>query len=115
MIDIELLKTILNGHRGIGNSIKRKELRGELGLCLAEDRTLRLIIGELRRTWKPILFCTSTGRGKRADYYLPATYQELQQGIEQMKSYIIEECQVLHFFKRKGHQYLAGDQEVRMF
>lgn len=115
MIDTDALKELLDQHQGIANSITRAEIRDLLSIPSWEDRTLRLIIADLRRNWKPILFSTKTKEGIRAGYYLPSSYQELEAGRNQLKEYIKSECIVLRNFKVYGARYLAGETAPRLF
>lgn len=98
------LKRILYNHDSRANPISRRELKALLELPENKDRELRLVISELRQDGIPVLFATN----KPAGYYLPLNNKELQEGINQLRSYIIDECRVLRAFKVKGNQYLNG-------
>ncbi len=101
------LKAILEYHRGRKNVILRRELRQILNIDMAGDRQLRLFIGELRREGIPILFSTK----KPAGYYVADNLNELQEGMEAMRSYIIDECRTLRDLRIYGHRYLAKESQ----
>ncbi len=101
------LKRILECHQGRHSAITRRELRHLLELDIKEDRALRLTIAELRAEGFPILFATSFPQG----YYLPESLKELREGMDKLRSYIIEECIVLRNYKVLGSQYLAGEKQ----
>ena len=101
------LKRILSHHQGRSSAITRRELRRLLELDIKEDRALRLTIAELRREGFPILFSTSSPAG----YYLPETLAELREGMDKLRSYIVDECIVLRNYKVLGSQYLAGEKQ----
>jgi len=81
------VKLILERHQGRSSAITRRELRRLLELDIKEDRTLRLTIAELRREGFPIMFSTSNPAG----YYLPETLAELRDGMDKLRSYVIDE------------------------
>ena len=101
------LKQILSHHHGRASAITRRELRRLLELDIKEDRALRLTIAELRREGLPIMFSTSHPAG----YYLPETLDELREGMDKLRSYVINECIVLRNYKVLGSQYLAGEKQ----
>jgi len=92
-------------HFGRQTAITRRELRKALQIPDKEDRQLRELIGELRMEGFPILFATSNPAG----YYLPANLAELKEGINKMRSYVIDECLVIRALKLKGTQFIAGE------
>ena len=104
------LKAILEHHQGKTQAITRRELRHLLELTLSQDRKLRLLIAELRHEGLPVLFHTQTPAG----YYMPESLKELQDGMEQLRSYIIDECIVLRSLKVYGHRYIAGDKQAKL-
>lgn len=104
------IKTILEHHRGRRQSITRRELRRILELDDMQDRKLRLIVAELRHEGLPILFATS----KPAGYYLPESLAELNEGMDKMRSYIIDECIVLRDFKVFGSQYISREVQGKL-
>ena len=104
------LKSILERHQGRHSAITRRELRRILELDIREDRKLRLLIGELRQEGLPVMFATSEPAG----YYLPESLAELREGMDKLRSYIIDECIVLRGFKVMGSRYLAGEFQGRL-
>lgn len=107
------LRIILDKHTGRENAISRKELYWLLdfehsGVSLSTfDRKMRLAIGELRRDGFPILFSTSKPTG----YYLPKDRKELIQGINQLRSYIIDECITVRNLKVKGLNFIDRERQ----
>lgn len=101
---------IMEYHYGRSRAITRRELRHILGITDGQDRKLRLVIADLRHEGLPILFATE----KPAGYYLPESLAELQEGIRQLRSYIIDECIVLASFKHKGAQYVVGAKQGKL-
>ena len=101
------LKHILECHQGRHSAITRRELRRILELDIREDRKLRLMIGELRSEGLPVMFATSSPAG----YYMPETLAELREGMDKLRSYVIEECILLRNYKVLGSQYLNGEKQ----
>lgn len=101
------LKSLLEYHRGREKAILRREIRRILGINIKDDRQLRLIIGELRREGLPVLFITK----RPAGYYVADNPQELKDGIEALRSYIIDECRTLRDLKIYGSRYLAKEEQ----
>jgi hypothetical protein len=101
------LKSLLEYHRGRNNAILRREIRRILEIELKDDRQLRLLIGELRRDGVPVLFSTK----KPAGYYVATNLKELQEGMEAMRSYIIDECRTLRDLRIYGQRYLAKEEQ----
>ena len=101
------LKGILSNKRGRESAITRRELSNYLGY--QNDRQLRLIIAELRSEGSPILSATN----KPAGYYVPATWDELREGLDLFKSYIIDLCVQRARIKKAGERSLySGKQGV---
>ena len=92
------LKSLLEYHRGRDKVILRRELRRILEIDIKEDRQLRLLIGELRREGLPVLFTTKKPQG----YYVANNLQELKDGMDNLRSYIIDECQTLRNMRLYG-------------
>lgn len=101
------LKSILERHHGRHSAITRRELRRILELDIKEDRQLRLLIAELRSEGVPVMFATDSPAG----YYMPESLAELRQGMDKMRSYIINECLTLRDYKVYGSRYLAGEKQ----
>ena len=101
------LKAILERHAGRKSAIGRRELRRILEVTEKEDRQLRRLIGELRLEGFPVMFATSDPAG----YYIPETLAELREGIDKMRSYVIDECLVMRAWKQKGSQYINGEKQ----
>lgn len=95
------VKSYLLSRKGRANAITRRELLYKLNY--PNDRKLRLMIAELRRGGIPILSVST----KPAGYYVPATYQELQEGLAFIRSYVIDLCVQRAAMKKYGEQYLA--------
>ena len=76
------LKNILERHAGRCRAITARELCLLLG---QPDRTVRLVIRELRKEGFPVL---SSGEG----YYLPSTWDELDRWARSMRSRLIEDA-----------------------
>lgn len=113
-MDDEILKrqiqNVLERHQGRNRAITRKELRRILQLELPSDRRLRLLIAEMRNSGVPILFATEAPQG----YYIPRDLAELKEGMNKLRSYIIDECITLRNLKVKGHLYLYGEQQAKL-
>jgi hypothetical protein len=105
-----LLINILQRHQGRQNAILRRDLRQVLELTLSQDRKLRLLIAELRNDGMPILFATDNPAG----YYLPDNLKELKEGMDKLRSYIIDECITLRNLKVKGSQYIQGEYQKQL-
>lgn len=103
------IQHIIENHMGESNSIPRRELCHELGIVFTtyNDRKNRLLISELRHEGCPILFST----GNPGGYYMPRNHAELRAGIEKMRSYVIDECQIMAAWKHKGDAYLKGEKQ----
>ena len=104
MTDRQLIKRrmvdILEKHRGRSNAIRRKVLFEKLipdaGFSIhTMDRPLRELKRELIADGIPVLFCTSNPGG----YYLPSNHQELNDGINKTRAYLIEEARTLRDLK----------------
>lgn len=101
------LKAILQSRQGRGRAITRREIKDQLGY--KNDRKLRLIIAELRQEGLPVLFATN----KPAGYYVPKTFNELKEGLDSFKSYIIDLCIQRAKIKKAGElSILSGKQGV---
>ena len=101
------LKGILSSRQGRARAITRREIKNTLGY--QNDRKLRLIIAELRLEGVPILFATT----KPAGYYVPATWDELHDGLDSFKSYIIDLCVQRAKIKKAGELSLySGKQGI---
>lgn len=99
MLDNDLklqLKHILWRHKGKNQAITASEL---CRLIEQPDRTVRLIIRELRSDLFPVL---SSGRG----YYLPSNRAELDQCVASMKSRLIEDAKTRRDILKAGALYL---------
>ena len=103
------LKTILQSREGRERAITRRELRGILNYN--NDRQLRIFIGELRKEGIPILFATD----KPAGYYIPATWGELQHGLNSFRSYIIDFCIQRAYIKKAGYLRLRPPNQGVLF
>ena len=101
------IKVLLLKHKGRHSAIRRRHILSELGLPEKADRKLRLTISELRREGFPVLFETTHPAG----YYLPANLTELNQGMDKLKSYIIDECIILRDLKVYGRMFVAGEKQ----
>ena len=99
------LKGILSRHQGRARAITRREIKNTLGY--QNDRKLRLIIAELRQEGLPVLFATQ----KPAGYYVPATWQELHDGLDSFKSYIIDLCVQRAKIKKAGELSLYSSKQ----
>jgi len=99
------LRIIMESCKGRNNAITRRELKQRLGYN--NDRQLRLTIAELRHEGLPILFATQSPAG----YYTASNYNEIQEGIRAMRSYLIEEAKVIRDFKILGTRYLARNKQ----
>ena len=101
------IQHIIEYHQGEINSIPRRLLLSELLLAPTShnDRKVRLLISELRHEGCPILFST----GNPGGYYMPRNHAELAEGIDKMRSYVIDECQIMAAWKHKGAAYLNGE------
>lgn len=95
------LKNILLRHEGE----KRAITSAELCLLLKHpDRTVRLLIRELRADLFPIL---SSGRG----YYLPISWDELNQCVASLRSRLIEDAKTRRDILKAGALYLKPAQQ----
>ena len=102
------LKNILSNHQGRARAITRREIKNTLGYQDdKDDRKVRLVIAELRAEGLPILFATQ----KPAGYYVPATWQELHDGLDSFKSYIIDLCVQRARIKKSGELSLYSSQQ----
>jgi len=101
---------LLERHHGRHSAISRREIRNKLHLDNKEDRKLRLLVAELRREGLPVMFATE----KPGGYYLPETLAELKEGMDKMRSYIIQECIVLRNYRVLGSQYLNSEKQGRL-
>ena len=99
------LKGILQSHQGRASAITRRELRNTLGY--QNDRKLRLIIAELRSEGQPVLFATQ----KPAGYYVPATWEELRDGLDSFRSYIRDLCIQRAKIKKAGERSLYSSKQ----
>ena len=99
------LKAILSSHQGRDRAITRRELRDTLGY--QNDRQLRLIIAELRSEGLPVLSATN----KPAGYYVPATWNELREGLDLFRSYIIDLCVQRARIKKAGELSLYSGKQ----
>ena len=99
------LKGILSNRQGRSRAITRRELRDTLGY--QNDRKLRLIIAELRAEGLPILFATN----KPAGYFIPGTWDELRDGLDSFKSYIIDLCVQRAKIKKAGERSLYSSKQ----
>jgi len=106
----EQVKALLEKHKGRSNAITRHALRNALNIPLNKDRKLRLLIAELRREELPILFATESPAG----YYLPESLSELKEGVDKLRSYIIDECIVLRNFKVSGSLYINNNRQGKL-
>ena len=105
---------IMVNHTGRENAIKRTDLNcaiRELSRPFLDDRKMRAIIAELRHEGFPILFATSEPAG----YYLPRNLAELEEGLNKLRSYIIDECMVLRDLKIKGRLYVQSEYQEALF
>lgn len=115
-MDNDILKmqimNIMHFHDGEENSITRRQLCAELGLVFTSynDRRNRRMISEIRHFGFPILFST----GNPGGYYMPRNHAELRAGIEKMRSYVIDECQIIAAWKHKGDAYLKGEKQENL-
>lgn len=98
----DAIEYLMGQHIGKINAIPRNELRSMLKMPFKSDRAMRLLISELRHEGLPILFSTS----KPSGYYLPANLAELKEGINKLRSYVIDECIVIRDLKVKGQQWI---------
>lgn len=111
---IDLKKDIqrnLERHYGRSNPIPGRVLRQNIGLTEKQDRKMRLLISHLRHNGFPILFATEAPTG----YYLPETLAELKEGINKLRSYVIDECITIRSLKILGAQYIAGETQGNLF
>lgn len=104
------VKHILKRHQGRYTAITRRELRNLLNLTIKQDRKLRLLIGELRAEGFPVMFATSEPAG----YYMPNSLLELREGMDKLRSYVIDECITLRDYKVLGRLYVAGEKQGKL-
>ena len=99
------LKGILSSHQGRARAITRREIKNTLGY--QHDRKLRLIIAELRTEGLPVLFATN----KPAGYFVPGTWDELRDGLDSFRSYIIDLCVQRAKIKKAGERTLYASKQ----
>ena len=97
-------------YKGRNHPIRRGILHKQLNYTGISDRRMRNLIAELRHDGFPIMFSTYYPTG----YYLPENLAELKEGIEKLRSYVIDECIVIRDLKVKGQQWINREGQGRL-
>lgn len=107
------IKRIISFHEGKQSAITRRELLHALELKPSQDRKVRELISELRHEGIPILFSTGD-KHSPGGYYMPRNLRELREGIDKMKSYVVDECQIMAAWKKYGYRYLFREVQTKL-
>ena len=102
------LKFILEHHQGRSSAITRRELRRILDYH--DDRKMRLIKDELVKEGLPVLSFTNPPAG----YCLPTNWKELSDGLEVLRSYIVDLCILRANLKKAGALYLKPAKQGKL-